>query len=44
MAMVETSKRLLLSMFSMIGLCVGLKIYFFQANWIAGFAGLNLFP
>jgi hypothetical protein len=32
------------SMFSRIGLCVGLEIFsFFQVNGIAGFYGLNLF-
>jgi len=29
------------SMFSGIGLCVGLKIIFFQANEVVGFGGLN---
>jgi hypothetical protein len=30
-------------MFSRVGLFVGLKILFFQANAIVGFGGLNLF-
>jgi hypothetical protein len=31
-------------MFSRIGLCVSLKfLFFFQANGVAGFGGLNLF-
>ncbi len=36
-------KGLLFSMLSRIGLCVGLNIFFFQANWIARLVGLNLF-
>jgi hypothetical protein len=30
-------------MFNRIGLGIGLKIFFAQANWIPGFGGLNLF-
>jgi hypothetical protein len=30
-------------MFNRIGLCIGLKIFFAQANWIPGLGGLNLF-
>jgi hypothetical protein len=33
----------LFSMLCEIGLCVGLEIFFFKVNGIAGFDGLNLF-
>jgi hypothetical protein len=37
-------KGSLVSMFSTtIRMCVGLKLYFYQANGIFGFGGLNLF-
>ncbi len=31
------------SMFSRIGLCLGLKIFHKKANWVAAFGVLNLF-